>query len=457
MLKRYRLLLKAALFSFLPLLFLCGMASGLSAQGGAYRGWQYDETLKARNADIFTQLKGGTIDADRQGLEKFFENFYFAQWTLPENAGQVQRFSEILLETDFKDVSGSARDYLLNRTFDTLRKMAADSTVTPTARYNALYTIGKLNLQDRPSRTLPPVPYAPTLQYLVNECRKEENPQYLKVAALLGILRHIHLGSGDADMRGTELPTLLYGIIENGKPARGRDANDQALLDWFRIRALEGLGGLKSVGNNVRLTDILLAIVDNSEETIEVRCTAARTFGELDYNAATPGGGINYQRIANSLILLARAVGENEAQTITTLRDRERATRGGTSRVGSAAGPDTDPSYESQPLEKRLEIDASVQRLKANFTDIITGMRGRLQGTPNGGIALMLPEDDPVVNQMNQVNLAVRVLFKTLDSGPEETTGPTTPQENMLKVNLAIIREELQKFGLSMGKIIGGV
>ncbi len=483
--RNHHFLKTTPLFVFAATLFCCFVIAPkcLRAQD-AFPGWQHDQTLQERKAETFQLLRAGTLP-ERQSLDQFFDSCYFSEWTIPENHGKTQDFVQALLEVDFKDLNGAGRNYLLEKSLDSLRRMALDNAVNPIARYNAMYALGRLNAADSPTSRDPAVAYAPALAVLVGEMQNDNTPQSLRLAALLGIHRHVFLGIADETMRQTTIPNLLYKVIADGAPNQSRSPDEQAVLDWMRLRAIEALGGLKAIGDNVTLVDTLLQLMTNTEETIEVRCTVARVFGMLDY-AAGADTGINYQMIGSALVQLTKSICENEMRMLDTLRDRERAassTSGSSYSSPSYSSPsysspgssysatNENAAYETLPLEKRLEIDASVQRIKSHLSDIVTGMRGRLNGSPNGGIYPLLENTDPVAVQMLNVYRTVLLTFKMLDTGPEEPEpdpnspyGPSTYvsstttraadlPENHLKVNLAIIRAELEKLRIALDGI----
>ncbi len=436
-------------------------------------GWQTDTTLSAKKNDYFGLLKANNIDSDRQGVEKFFDNFYFSRWTLPANTGQVRNFSQELLTQDFKDLAGGSRDYLLNKSFDTLRKMAADPTVTPTARFNAIYTIGSLNQREAPNASSPPVPYAQALAYLVKELDNKNNPEYLHLGALLGIQRHALAGINDGELKDTTLPAVLVKIVQEGKPAPNRDADDQEIIDCFRYRAVETLGALKGTGSRGEIVDLLLSVMENSQESIDLRCFAAKTLAELNFQAAsTAGVQINYQRIGTVLLSLTKATCDIELRRIEDVRGKEKAKAGiGPLQPGMA---DVDPDYTALSPEVQHEVLYSVQRLKNEFYGIMMGVRGpRPTGTTTIGVLPMLPEEDPIATKLNSTVKAITQLFKYLDDGPTDKPAPVAaaagldpmggglapaakPDPKALKVNLALIRDKLQEFSTTLDGIISG-
>ena len=442
------------------------------------KSWEIDNALAAKKADYFNAFKSGNVDSDREGLEKFFDNYYFARWTALEDlgegqmvsTGQSQQHARELLQ-DFRDVNGNAREYLLNKSLQTFQKMAADNTVHPSARYNAILAVGQLCQREPTGRNNPPVLYAQALPYLIAEYQKENNPQYLKLAALIGIVRHARVGITDETMKNQTVPNLCLTILRSGKPAQGVDKEDQEMKDWFRQNAMDALAGLKTVGPNGQTVNALEEILSDASESIEIRTKAARTLGDLDYQTALAAGTtLNYQRLGSALITLMKATCDAELQTVIQLRDKARVKQG-----RGAVAPGTvedDPPFSAiTSPEERIEITGVVQSIKSNVQNVVYGLRGQqFSRSATQGIQPMLPSDDAVTQKINaMMNKGVNPLFKKLDEGPaEDGTRPRADagdgrggkppgaDEKLLKVNLLNIRDALQEFSLELDGIISG-
>ncbi len=460
------------------------------------KSWEYDPSLEGKKAGYFNAFRAGNIDPDREGLEAFLDKFYFARWTALEDLGEGQMVSAGLAQLgareliqDFRGVSGAARTYLLEKSFQTLQKMAADPVVHPAARVNAVLAIGQLAQQESSGTRNPPVLYAPALPYLIAEYQKADSPQYVKLAALNGIVRHAGAGIADETMKNETVPNLCLKIIADGKPGQEVDREEQDTKDWFRQTAMDALARLRSVGTGGSTVNALVLLLGDGSETLEIRTKAARTLGDLDYQAASAlGTNLNYQLIGTSLITLMKTVCDSELQTVIQLRDKARVSQGGAMGAAMPTGPgvvENDPPYSSTMTpEAKIDIAGAVQSIKSNVQNVVYGLRGlRFTGRPEQGIQPMLPEDDAVVQNINAVmTKGVNPLFKLLDEGPPESElqnrnamtsgmgamppesmmGPTgrsrpqAPEEKILKVNLLNIRDALQLFSTELEGIISG-
>jgi hypothetical protein len=481
---------------FLQLVF-SGVAS---AQMALATGWEVDETQAGRKATIFTAFKAGSVDADRAGLDTFFDKYYFARWTRPENTGQVQQFARELLSQDLRDATGNAREYLLAKSFDSLKKIAADNNATPPSRYNAILAIGQLSQREPASRGTPPTPYAQALPYLLGEYQQKENPKFIQLGALIGIVRFAEIGITDENLKNTTVPNLLIEIIQSGKPKQDGNKEDQEMTDWFRSHALKGLGALKSVGTNGQVVNVLSEVIENNQETIEMRTYAARIFSDLNFaDSGTTLNNQQYQQIGTLLITLMKATVDSQLQMVTKLLDKARVTKGGISsditNISSISPTVAEPEFAMLTPEQQLEITGAVQSIKSNILNVTYGMRGtRLTGAAAAGILPMLTKNkeddkedkndknnalDPVAVKINATVKLITPLFKVLDEGPPEDLTKTRltagmdpsemysgsggraaakPKEDkpQLKVNFSAIRDALQKMSDELSAIIAG-
>jgi hypothetical protein len=103
-------------------------------------------------------------------------------------------------------------------------------------------------------------------------------PDYVKVAALQGLLRHAeaHVVENRAAVLQMVLP-----IATAAKAPAGRSADGHA---WMRRRAVQIIGALGLSGGTIPLE--LQKIVKDTTAPYNLRCAAAQALGELDYAGA---------------------------------------------------------------------------------------------------------------------------------------------------------------------------
>ncbi len=230
------------------LLASCVCGRSLPAQPPvAYKPWPVDATLEAKKRDVFSALERGNFDANRAENEKFFKSYYFARWTDSANESNLYSFRNDFLKTDAGKITGNARNYLLGYALAELGAIAADKAVFPAGRYNAILAIGMLDQKAGESSSSQPTAYPEALSYLVKEHENAENAPFIRLGALLGIVRHAQSGIGDAAQRQAVF-ALLCRVLDEGKPNEERSADDQEMLDWNRSLAVSGLQSLRMSG-----------------------------------------------------------------------------------------------------------------------------------------------------------------------------------------------------------------
>ncbi|MDR0871234.1 MAG: hypothetical protein LBN39_10625 [Planctomycetaceae bacterium] len=474
-------------------------ANAVFAQLAVIKGWEVDDKLAEKQNTVFAKSGGGVSDAD---VDAFFGKYYFARWTKPGNEGDVQKYANDFLSKDLAAVTGNVRDTLLNKSFAALGKIVADNAAPPAARYNAVQTIGQLYQREAPNRGDKPVPYSPVLAYLAGLYDKKDNPEYIRLGALLGIVRHCYIGVADETMKNTALPTLFIALLDEGKPAEQgkRSKEEQEKLDWFRYYGIAGLGALGTA--NDKTVAALTAVIENVQETLELRTAAAKVFGDLDWKSAMDGGAkFDVQHIGTVLISLMKSASDTEIQTVTRLRDKARASGsggGGMSSamsmpamdIGSSMGGSpggTEAAYSQLSAERQLEIQGAVQSIKNNVQNVVYAMTATTSpaGKAKAGILPLVPEKDAAAAKMEKTVKAAKNLFQLLDEGPPEDkknrsgsammggsemldpvggsgggvggrTGTAKKDEKQLKVNFAVILEALNTFGAELDGVITG-
>ncbi|MCL2743030.1 MAG: hypothetical protein FWE67_04190 [Planctomycetaceae bacterium] len=405
-----------------------------------YKAWNIDADLEKTYGGNKEPAKFRTetakMLADNAKRDAFFDTYYFARWTNPDTQGLVQTYLDDFIKKDLDPLTGSTREYLLKKSFEILQKMAADAAATPTARYNAVLAIGLLSQAKAKDNNSAPTAYAPALPYLIEQYNKGNNPQYIQLGALLGIVRHCAMGIADANLNTAAVPNLLVKIITDGKPAAGNeDKNAQYLIDCFRTRAIDGLAllgsGNAAPGNIVKGIKTFYDILENNGEAVEMRTRAARALGELNYKAlgetATP---VPYDDIITTLLDFTKQLSDSEIQIISDMLAKTKAETGGVSALGGEGGMrtgpagqavDTGPPFDSLPVEKKLEVINVFQRVKSEFEDIMYGIRGGVKGSASTAKGMMsaIPTDSPMVKKINSTQAAMRNLFTYLDEKDE--------------------------------------
>ena len=171
-------------------------------------------------------------------------------------------------------------------------KERAEKNYHPAVRYNAMLTIGELNMIDN-FGTAPSPPWEKAMPALLAAANDPQQIVPVKVAALVGISRHIAAGPVKPEMQSQLLPLML-------KFAAGDDVPkdpDQG-REWLQMQAVEILGLLHSVGANNQVVDLLVRIIGDEKTLPMTRCAAVCALKELNY---PPAGGLKSADLVKAL------------------------------------------------------------------------------------------------------------------------------------------------------------
>lgn len=454
--------------------------SVVSAQPGAYKAKQIDQTLEARAEAINRALRSGNIDADRQGIEAFFNNYYFPRWTDMKNEAKLYSYRNDLLKNDLGNAQGNAKTYLLGKAFSQLSLIAADDTVFPAARFNAMLTIGMLNTREAGSGNTPPVPYPEALPYLLKEYEKQNLLPFLKVATLQGIVRHVQCGvAAEADRNAATL--LLRKIVKDGTPADGRSEDEQELLDWHRDLAIQGLQAIRHVGNRAETVDLLLNVIESEKESPALRFAAMRAMGDLDFAGAQTGGiTVPTSQIVDGIVQLSRFACEDELKRINDLLLIDPSlgaapTMGGMSGefMSSDSGSGMPAIGAIAKIKASDAIQESMARTKSAFFSIRNAIQGKASGfsSPDAtGIQPIVESDQVLWRKLRNLSTELQNACNFFDQGPPAPKKPpvdmfssssgsdmmTAPpvDPNAPKVTLGMIQEKLQEVSLKINELM---
>jgi hypothetical protein len=167
-----------------------------------------------------------------------------------------------------------------------MEELAVDEKAPALVRYNAMLVIGDLNdAETNISSTNPITPAAAAAPVLLKALADPNAIDAIKVAALVGLLRHAELGIADKKVEKQIQDELLKLLAEEAAP-EGRSSDGHL---WLRRRAMEILARLIKPGatpDNQRFTVEAKKILSDEDKPLIVRCDAAVALGKI--GAADP-------------------------------------------------------------------------------------------------------------------------------------------------------------------------
>lgn len=249
---------------------------------GHYDQMPVDESFKAKTVrdEVIRTLHGeGSGPGGQQLLKDYYTKYALACWTLPTNLTNLPTLRKGLLDDLAKATGDGVAARLNELALSTLRGMARGN-YHPSVRYNAMLAIGSLSTPATGAGGRG-TPYAAALPVMLEAVRSAEQSDVVKVAALIGITRHVASGAVESQVREQEIvPTML--TLATTKVSPGRSSDGHA---WIRGKALEVLGEAGSLGPQQNVITALVEIAGDSDTPFMTRCAAARALGQLLYPA----------------------------------------------------------------------------------------------------------------------------------------------------------------------------
>ena len=278
---------------------LC-VSTGLAATGDkpAWKelpipaGFEKKEVSK-KTADARKVLFGTVpLAGNERAFDDYYKNYLPAAWTQtsPGSLSALAKEREQFLnELANSKVPQQVHDRLVSITLAGMQQILSDPELHPGARYNAALVLGALNAKepDRINRANPePLPAA--LPVLLELFKNAEESDGVRLAALLGIMRHLEWdpyrpqATRMAADTKTEIVAELAALAQATEPPPGRSLEGHT---WLRRRAVEGLMYAALSGTTAEIHAVIEKLISDDAEPVALRCTAADVMGRLEYQA----------------------------------------------------------------------------------------------------------------------------------------------------------------------------
>ena len=217
----------------------------------------------------------------RREFDNYYTRYYFAVLTHPHELGnwpdRRQKFLKALMASS---IPPNVHDHLVATTFGVMSDIARGN-FHPAARHNAVLFIASLNTQEPVAlgdQKRAPVPFWNALKFMVDEYNNPKQIDAVRLAALIGILRHVELDRQlppeSRRIIGKPVDPLLtdmmLALVDAKDPPAGRLPEGHA---WMRRRALDILGQMGGIGENGKAFKAIERLLGDSSEPVPVRCT----------------------------------------------------------------------------------------------------------------------------------------------------------------------------------------
>ena len=233
----------------------------------------------------------------RAKMDLWYQKYFFRSFTHPDQLEKLPLKRRELLA----DLARTGSRQSTQDVYAYLRQQAefwgkgfvnSKQPFHPAVRFNAMLLLGDLNALEKSvaqKRRLPE-PYAPMLGELVNALNQPKQIDAVKVAALIGLLRHAKLQWAGQNphvsiKKRNFIAKMMLAIVNTQQPPAGRSDSGHI---WMQRRAVEILAALRMIGEADVYNNAIASIVSNPESDLSLRCTAARSLALLNAKGRNP-------------------------------------------------------------------------------------------------------------------------------------------------------------------------
>ncbi len=429
-------------------------------------------SAEGQNRDeVMRVLQGGNLDdAAKTTVNNYLQKFFFARWTLEENASDLIKYRAEIQPLVDGVSSQQGKEFLLGRLTTYLYGFANKPDFSPACRYNAVLALGELNTGQTDGR---PMPYlqalAALLKTYVNKGDgKDTASEAIRLGALLGIRRHVILGITNVQARDGQVAKLLMTIaadtpykkdVSANAGTDGTSSDDDVVViitepnarqtsepqrtveqhNWFRSRAIDTLGYLSGAGKptQTEIANTLLTLIENDLELPTIRYQAAYSLSR--FNPTIIESPDLLKRTTQALLTLGLVVQEDGIQTMLNERSTQQTVGSMSSGGGmlggggggmSGMGGMSDMSGSSSGQTQADQINNSIIQIKDGFSSITSCLLG--PDFKSGGlINSEAMKNSPYHEVLTGLNKAIVDCVKFIDEGDPDAAKLRASQSSL--------------------------
>ena len=161
-----------------------------------------NRALEGKERSSVRQILNGQVPlgdpATRQRFRAYFQSYLFPVMTTEEGLKTLGKDRQDLLRNLMTAKSPDAHREVVELTFASLKTIVPDRAYRPASRYNAMLIISSLNdVEPTAIGAAPtlPDPMRTALPFILQQFQKADNPDVVKLAAILGLGRHLEWDS----------------------------------------------------------------------------------------------------------------------------------------------------------------------------------------------------------------------------------------------------------------------
>lgn len=292
---------------------------------------------------ILAILREGQLPPEDQALWDSYWLYRVAEFTWPESLPNLPKLRDTLKKQELLTSGGAPSPQLHAALVELLRErfygLATRPEYHPTVRLNAMLVVGDLNETEPNVQGQGAVPLPRALQDLFRAVNNSDNdelqqPDFIRVAAMVGLLRHAQLNVAD-QARGPIVQLMLQLIA----PQAAENATPTDAEIWLCRQAIRVAAVLASKYSEVNTADLALAlrpVLNNPVADLQTRCLAARALGYLEATGFEAG---EVPDLVYDLADLLVAVANNKPRAASTVEESPAAEAGGIPGAMPGAAP----------------------------------------------------------------------------------------------------------------------
>jgi len=239
-----------------------------------------------------------TLEGSQAELDEFFTGYIFPRWTQKELIQDPKQFNFLAMErkrlfnayihkcASLTTNDNSVHPHLVDLALAKCTEIARGN-YHPAARFSAMLVIADLNSQDKiVGSNNPAVPLAKALPLMIDEFTNDQQIDAVRVACLVGIMRHV---TSDAsapagrrvipDELRNRINTLALSVVNQKDRPANRSIDGQA---WLQRRSLEILSSLGTLESDVNVGATIESMIADGGAPLALRFSAAEALVQLN-------------------------------------------------------------------------------------------------------------------------------------------------------------------------------
>ncbi len=243
------------------------------------RASEVRKLLNTTEKTLVNGLRSGDVGSIQTELNEYLNGYLFPKMAQKDDLalselGDLRRdfFRNFLSDK----IAANGRAVVIQNYAIPFAQRVVNGNFHKAAKLNAVVLLGMLNDAEGDSRTLPR-PSNAALPILVQLFNDPAQPEWIKVAALAGIQRHVDTDRHASPQRidqptRTSIANQCMAIINDA--AEGQDKWAPELAYWMKRRSTQTLGSMGTPGPDNEYIKTLQAVLDNEDNSIWLRLDA---------------------------------------------------------------------------------------------------------------------------------------------------------------------------------------